>query len=345
MWPLAVIEANPVTNASTGALQALKAVTVCALFLERPDHPLDHPVLLWAVRRDEFLLHPIAFDQGCVAKAGEHQPIVRSQQERFGDSAQTPITGDQGLLQRRLGCFGASTAAQVPAEQFARWQSITSARCDQQSLPAQARHSSVAQRSPGALATDGSAWIRGLKPNCKHGSMTTIHTTHTAHWAICHQPCSGKKIVHLNIPTVPDYRVKTNHGLDRPHKLLLQLVVSFGLAEVHRAPGHSKPLAHLDQANLDAVLPQSLLKAKDHFSSSLPSREASFFLARNSNIASPYADCKLASWRSYCSLMSKGLARRAFSMPFLASSTHSSISEGGEDQTTSWLLPPSFCLE
>lgn len=56
MWPLVVVKANPVTNDPTGVLQALKAVAVRALFLERPDHPLDHPVLLRAVRRDELLL-------------------------------------------------------------------------------------------------------------------------------------------------------------------------------------------------------------------------------------------------------------------------------------------------
>ena len=56
MWPLVVVKANPVTDDPTGVLQALKAVAVYALLLERPDHPLDHPVLLGTVGRDEFLL-------------------------------------------------------------------------------------------------------------------------------------------------------------------------------------------------------------------------------------------------------------------------------------------------
>jgi hypothetical protein len=73
---LVVVKANPVTNDSTGVLQTLKAVPVCALLLECPDHPLDHPVLLWAVGRDELLLQPIAFDQGCVAAAREDQTVV-----------------------------------------------------------------------------------------------------------------------------------------------------------------------------------------------------------------------------------------------------------------------------
>ncbi len=83
-----VVEANPVTNSPAGVLQTLKAVAVNALILERPDHPFDHPVLLRAVGRDEFLLQPIAFDQGRVAAAGEHQPVVRAKQKRFGDPAQ-----------------------------------------------------------------------------------------------------------------------------------------------------------------------------------------------------------------------------------------------------------------
>jgi hypothetical protein len=56
VWPLVVVNANPVTNDPTGVLSALKALAVYALLLERPDHPLDHPVLLRAVARDELLL-------------------------------------------------------------------------------------------------------------------------------------------------------------------------------------------------------------------------------------------------------------------------------------------------
>jgi hypothetical protein len=77
-------------------------------------------------------------------------------------------------------------------------------------------------------------------------------------------------------------------------KLLLKLGVAFGGSAIHRTPGNPKPLAKLDQTGLNAVLFQSLLKAHDLFSSSWPSREASFFLTRNSNIASPYAACKSA---------------------------------------------------
>ena len=62
-------------------LQTLKAVAVYALILERPDHPLDHPVLLRTVGRDEFLFQPVAFDQCRVAAAGEHQTVVRPEQE------------------------------------------------------------------------------------------------------------------------------------------------------------------------------------------------------------------------------------------------------------------------
>ena len=101
MWPLVVIETNPVTNDPTGVLQTLKAVAVCTLLLERPDHPLDHPVLLWAVGRDELLLQPIAFDQGCVAAAREDQTVVRAKQERLGDPPQAYPSGDPILRDKR----------------------------------------------------------------------------------------------------------------------------------------------------------------------------------------------------------------------------------------------------
>ena len=72
---------------------------------------------------------------------------------------------------------------------------------------------------------------------------------------------------------------------------------------------------------------QSLLDGLNHFSSPR-NRDSNFFRARSSNMASPYASCSSLSWRSYCSLMSRDLARRAFSKPFLPLSTQSSISEG-----------------
>src|SRR3546814_2492655 len=44
------------------------------------------------------------------------------------------------------------------------WQSITSASVAHPSRPAQMQHRSVDHRSLGAAATEGMAWIRGLKP-------------------------------------------------------------------------------------------------------------------------------------------------------------------------------------
>jgi len=104
----------------TGVLQPLKAVAVHELILECPDHPLDHSVLLRALGRDEFLLQAVAFDQGPVAAARKEQVLVRPKQEWLGDPTQAAIAGDQCLLQSRLGRFGASTAAQVLAQQFPR---------------------------------------------------------------------------------------------------------------------------------------------------------------------------------------------------------------------------------
>ena len=71
MWALVVVKANPVTNDPAGVLQALEAVPMHALLLERTNHPLDQAILLGAVRGDEFLTQAIASDQGREAAAGE----------------------------------------------------------------------------------------------------------------------------------------------------------------------------------------------------------------------------------------------------------------------------------
>ena len=82
-----VVQLDPVADHASGVLLALEAMTVDALFLERPDDPLDHTVLLRAVWRDELLLQAIATHQSRVVAAGKDQAIVRTQQERLRHSA------------------------------------------------------------------------------------------------------------------------------------------------------------------------------------------------------------------------------------------------------------------
>lgn len=55
-----VVEANPVTDDACGVLDAFEAMPVSALLFQRPDHALDHAILLRAVRGDELLLQAIA---------------------------------------------------------------------------------------------------------------------------------------------------------------------------------------------------------------------------------------------------------------------------------------------
>ena len=94
-----VIEADPIPDHTTGVLQGLEPVTVNALVFEGSDDPFDHAVLFGAVRRDELLAQAVAFDQGRVASAGEHQAVVGSQKERRLDAAEMPVSSNQGLLQ------------------------------------------------------------------------------------------------------------------------------------------------------------------------------------------------------------------------------------------------------
>ena len=97
-----VIEADPIPNDTAGVLQGFESVAMNALILEGSDDPLDHTVLLGAVRRDELLAQAVAFDQGRVASAGEDQSVVRSQKERSLDTAEMAVSSDQSLLQCRF---------------------------------------------------------------------------------------------------------------------------------------------------------------------------------------------------------------------------------------------------
>ena len=88
MWALLVVEPYPVPQHTTGVLQGFESVPVGTLLLDRADDPLDHAVLLRAVWGDELLLQSVASDQAGIAAAGEHQAIVRAQQEGAWDPSQ-----------------------------------------------------------------------------------------------------------------------------------------------------------------------------------------------------------------------------------------------------------------
>ncbi len=60
MGPTGVVEADPLSDDARGVLLGLEAMTVYALLLQGADDPLDHAVLLRAVRRDELLSKPVA---------------------------------------------------------------------------------------------------------------------------------------------------------------------------------------------------------------------------------------------------------------------------------------------
>ena len=76
MWAPEVVELDPVTQHAHRMLLGLEAVPVGALLLQGSDEPLDHAVLLRAVRGDEFLLQAIAAHQTRVMAAGEDQAVV-----------------------------------------------------------------------------------------------------------------------------------------------------------------------------------------------------------------------------------------------------------------------------
>ncbi len=165
--------------------------------------------------------------------------------------------------------------------------------------------------------------MRGLKPA---GRLRTC------------QPMSWKtrctvffvEVQQMRHRPVSKRRVLIHQGLDGFDKLLLQLGLLLRGLAVDRAPGNAKPFAQPDQTDLHAFFFQSLLKAQEHFPSSLPSREASFFLAflratPASLRRTPPADQPAGAHN----VPRCPGAWRAFSMPFLASSTHSSSYEGG----------------
>ena len=218
-----VIETDPIANDTVGVLQALEPMTVYTLVFEGADDPLDHAILLRAVRRDELLLQPIALDQARVTAAGEDQAIVGPQQERPSYLAQMPVAADQGLLQSRFSRFGAATAAQVPTKQFAGM----AVDHQRQAGPAVPASPYPVQVSRPALIWRGAHRGQGLDAGSKAQRalehLSAHQLEHTLH-------CVLVEVQRMRHRAVAKRGVLLDHGLDRLDQISCQ---------AHRPCGHA----------------------------------------------------------------------------------------------------------
>jgi hypothetical protein len=87
-----------------------------ALLLEAPEEPLDDPVLLWGVRRDELLAQPIVPTGGAEAPALVDQPVVAPNDRGRSRGPQRPEPGQAGLLERTFRLLGPTPAGKLPAD-------------------------------------------------------------------------------------------------------------------------------------------------------------------------------------------------------------------------------------
>jgi hypothetical protein len=113
-----------------------------------------------------------------------------------------------------------------------------------------------------------------------------------------------------------------DHLFDRRRKSALNLRLRFNRLVVHRA---SRSIESTTEFRLSSPA------GSEGSCLALPAQQSvPFFRPLSSNIHPPHACCSALSRDSYCSLMSSGLASRAFSIPDLAWSIHDSISEGAK---------------
>lgn len=305
-------------------LQCFKPLPMDALLFQGPVHPFHHAILLRSMRCDELLFQPVASDQGCEAAAGKDQAVVRSQQKRSCYSAKGAVSGNQGLLQGGFSSLGFTRAGQMPAQKL-----------PVMAVNDQGKGCTAISASPDPAQIGRPPFIRGcgyrghgLHPGSKpNRSLFDLPATELE------DPLGGVFVKSQEAGYCPISKrgLLLDHGLNRRLKPFLNPGLSLVGPVIDRSPDDFEPAAELGHQHLDSVFFQSLFDGRDHFSSP-PNREFNFFRARSSSIASPYASCSSLNCRSYCSLISKGLALRAFSMPCLPSSTHSSISEGSKSK-------------
>jgi hypothetical protein len=93
------VETDLVANGPSSVLNAFKAMSVYALFLQCSDDAFHHAVLLQAVRCDELLFQTIATNQSCEVPTSKNQPVVGSEKNLVLDCAKGPKSADQRVLQ------------------------------------------------------------------------------------------------------------------------------------------------------------------------------------------------------------------------------------------------------
>ena len=116
MGPAMVVELNPIGNDSCCMLLRFKSMSMDTLFFQSPNQPLYHAVLLRTMWRDKFLSQSITLHQLRVVAAGEHQPVIGTQQERCWYTPKGAEPGNQRLLERRSRRRGLARARQLLPE-------------------------------------------------------------------------------------------------------------------------------------------------------------------------------------------------------------------------------------
>ena len=76
MGPFLVIPVDPVPNDPPRLLKRLERVLPDTLVFQTPKEPLNHPILLGRIRRDELLLQPIVSTGLAKPATLENQPVI-----------------------------------------------------------------------------------------------------------------------------------------------------------------------------------------------------------------------------------------------------------------------------
>ena len=176
MGPTVVVEAEPLCDDTRGVLLGFEVVTMYTLLFQRPDDPFDHAVLLRAVRGDELLSKPIAAREARVGLRGRTSPLFDRSRNGAGTRPSVPNRTINACSSADIAVVARPLLESCQPSNSRVWQSITRAKVCQPSRPAYTRHRSVAQRSFGVVATDGSASIRGRCP------MARLRTCRPLSW-------------------------------------------------------------------------------------------------------------------------------------------------------------------
>ncbi len=116
MRPTDVVPLDPLTDGCLSLYEVMEAMLPDAFLFQASKEPLDDPILLRCIGRDELLPQSVVSARRSEPPALEDQPIVASHHRGWPLRPQRPEAKNAGILDRPFGFLGSTAQRELPTD-------------------------------------------------------------------------------------------------------------------------------------------------------------------------------------------------------------------------------------